>query len=132
MNRGGIETFIMNTYRKIYRGKIQFDFLVTRDESGCFDDEIRLMSGKILKTPYSKKVGIIKYIKNVNEFFRNHNIYKIVHCHMNTWSGLFLILAKYAKIPVRIAHSHSFPKGKRFNSAEECKNIFKMNHEIIY
>ena len=28
MNRGGIETFIMNVYRTIDRSKIQFDFLL--------------------------------------------------------------------------------------------------------
>ncbi len=27
MNRGGLETFIMNIYRKIDRNKVQFDFL---------------------------------------------------------------------------------------------------------
>ena len=34
MNRGGIETMIMNHYRAIDRTKIQFDFLVHRQDRG--------------------------------------------------------------------------------------------------
>ena len=40
MNLGGIETFLMSLYRNIDRNKIQFDFLVHREEKGFFDDEI--------------------------------------------------------------------------------------------
>ena len=32
MNRGGAETMVMNYYRNIDRNKIQFDFLVHREE----------------------------------------------------------------------------------------------------
>ena len=38
MNRGGIETMIMNHYRAVDRTKIQFDFLVHRQEKGDYDD----------------------------------------------------------------------------------------------
>ena len=34
MNRGGLETMLMNYYRKIDRSKIQFDFMVHRSERG--------------------------------------------------------------------------------------------------
>ncbi|MFJ7681464.1 glycosyltransferase family 1 protein [Peribacillus butanolivorans] len=108
MNRAGIETFLMNVYRKIDRTKVQFDFLVTREEVGIFDEEIKLLGGIIYNIPHIKKVGLTKYRKNVNDFFSNKNsIYKIVHCHMNTWAGFFLPIAKKNNIPTRIAHSHS-------------------------
>lgn len=32
MNRGGLETMLMNYYRKLDKTKIQFDFIVHRDE----------------------------------------------------------------------------------------------------
>ncbi len=32
LDRGGMETFIMNIYRKIDRTKIQFDFLINRND----------------------------------------------------------------------------------------------------
>ena len=40
MNRGGAETMVMNYYRNIDRSKVQFDFIVHREERGAFDDEI--------------------------------------------------------------------------------------------
>ena len=38
MNRGGAETMVMNYYRNIDRSKVQFDFLVHRQERGAYDD----------------------------------------------------------------------------------------------
>ena len=37
MNRGGAETMVMNYYRKINRAKVQFDFLVHREEEGAIE-----------------------------------------------------------------------------------------------
>ena len=61
MNMGGLENFIMNIYRNIDRDKIQFDFLVTREEKGIFDDEIKSLGGKIYNIPHMYKVGYGKY-----------------------------------------------------------------------
>lgn len=105
MNQGGVENFIMNFYRKIDKSKIQFDFLVNR--KGYFDDEIKKMGGKIYYIPALQKVGQIKYQKNLDTFFQNHNEYKIVHSHLNQVTGVILERAKKANIPVRIAHSHN-------------------------
>jgi len=124
MNRGGIENFLMNIYRKIDRTKVQFDFLVTREEVGTFDEEIKLLGGKIFNIPHIKKVGPIKYKMNVEHFFKNHLEYRIVHCHMNTWSGLFLPIAKRCGIPVRIAHSHTAQSGYCSNNIIERVELF--------
>ena len=40
MDRGGLETFIMNMYRNIDRSRVQFDFLYHRDGGFSYDDEI--------------------------------------------------------------------------------------------
>lgn len=111
MNHGGIENFIMNIYRKIDRSLVQFDFLVTREEKGIFDDEIKHLGGEIFNIEHIKKVGFVKYKKSVVNFFKSNDGYKIIHCHMNTWSGFFLQIANGLNIPVRIAHSHSSQKG---------------------
>ena len=49
MDCGGLETMIMNYYRRIDRSKIQFDFLTHRpaDEIKDYDDEICKLGGKI-------------------------------------------------------------------------------------
>ena len=41
MNKGGIETQIMNIYRKIDRTRFQFDFSCDSEESGIYDAEMR-------------------------------------------------------------------------------------------
>ena len=47
MNRGGAETMVMNYYRKIDKMKVQFDFMVHRQERGAYDDEIEAMGGRV-------------------------------------------------------------------------------------
>ncbi len=132
MNRGGIETQIMNIYREIDRSKFQFDFLVTREEEGIFDKEIKQLGGKIYNIPSVRKVGLFKFIKSVNSFFKEHNEYKIVHCHMNTWSGLFLNIANKYNVPVRIAQSHSAPQSsKDLNIKDFIENKFKSIMKIF-
>ncbi|KKI91445.1 glycosyl transferase family 1 [Bacillus sp. SA1-12] len=105
MNRGGAETLIMNLYRNIDRSKIQFDFLTCKE--GVFDQEIMDLGGKIHRIPYITDSGHFQYIKNLNQFFRTNNEYKIIHSHLDKMSGLVLKAAKKAGIPVRIAHSHN-------------------------
>ena len=124
MNRGGIETQIMNIYRKIDRSKIQFDFLVTRNEVGIFDKEIEKLGGIIYHIEGIRKIGLFRFIREINYFFKKHREYKIVHSHMNTWSGLFLTIAKKNNIPVRIAQSHSAQNGIK---AKGLKKIIEIN-----
>lgn len=110
MNQGGVENFIMNVYRNIDRQEIQFDFLVNRQ--GFFDDEIKKLGGNIYFIPSLQKVGQIIYTINLDNFFKQHTEYKIVHSHLNQVSGLILERANKANIPVRIAHSHSSQTNK--------------------
>lgn len=51
MNRGGAETMVMNYYRNIDRNKIQFDFLVHREEEGAYEKEILELDGRIYRMP---------------------------------------------------------------------------------
>ncbi len=119
MVQGGTENFLMNIYRNIDRTKVQFDFLVNRE--GVFDEEIKALGGKIYYISALQKVGQRKYVNNLDEFFKEHKEYKIIHSHINQVSGLILERAKKAKIPIRIAHSHNNKYGKN------CfVNIYKM------
>lgn len=128
MNRGGLETLLMNIYRKIDRTKIQFDFLVHQDQKGVFDDEIKSLGGQIYKVDYVTKVGHFRYLKNLDEFFNKHKEYKIVHSHMDAMSGIILSRAKKAHIPVRIAHSHNaYPKMGKFERIYKNYSRFLVN-----
>ena len=106
MERGGLESMIMNYYRHIDREKVQFDFLVHRQERAAFDDEIESLGGRIYRlprlVPWSKN-----YLSALNCFFDEHPEYKVVHVHQDCLSSVILKVAARHNIPVRIAHSHN-------------------------
>lgn len=107
MNRGGLETMIMNYYRYIDRTKIQFDFLTHRDGKKDYDDEIQKLGGKIYHLPPLNPLDKKGYLKKLDDFFREHTEYKIVHSHLDCMSAYPLRAAKKYGVPVRIAHSHN-------------------------
>ena len=114
---GGVESVVMNYYRHIDRSKIQFDFICDNDSTNIPYDEIEKLGGRvILVSPYQK---VFKYQKELKRIFKE-NKYKIVHSHINTLSVFPLYAAKCAKVPVRIAHSHSTT-----NKKEWKKNLLK-------
>jgi len=106
MGRGGLETMLMNYYRHIDRQKVQFDFLVHRQERAAYDDEIEALGGKIYRlprlVPWSRS-----YLASLNHFFDTHAEYKIVHVHQDCLSSVILKAAARHQVPVRIAHSHN-------------------------
>lgn len=106
MNRGGLETMIMNYYRNIDRTKVQFDFLVHRFDKANYDDEILSLGGKIYHLPNLNPFSKV-YLNSLDEFFKSHREYKIVHCHLDCMSAIPLKVAKENGVPIRIAHAHS-------------------------
>lgn len=69
MNRGGAETMVMNYYRAIDKSKIQFDFMVHRQERGAYDDEIEAMGGRIFRMCPIYPQNLFKYQQLLKMFF---------------------------------------------------------------
>lgn len=116
MNRGGLETMIMNHYRAIDRTRVQFDFLVHRAEGADYDAEIISLGGKIYHLPPIGPSSIFSYGKRLRQLLREHPEYRIIHSHIDALSALPLRAAKKRGIPVRIAHSHNadFPEDAKY------------------
>jgi len=114
---GGVEAVVMNYYRHIDRNKIQFDFICDADSTDIPYEEIESLGGKVILIPPYQKA--FKYHRELKKVLKEGN-YKIVHSHINTLSVFSLWAARSAKIPVRIAHSHSTT-----NKKEKKKNIVK-------
>ncbi|KYG27663.1 glycosyltransferase family 1 protein [Alkalihalobacillus trypoxylicola] len=106
MNRGGLETMLMNYYRQLNRKDIQFDFMVHREQEGHYDQEIENLGGRIFRMLPIRPGNYRSYFKQLNQFFKEHPYYQIVHAHINENSAFILRAAKKANIPHRIAHSH--------------------------
>lgn len=103
-NGGGVESVIMNYYRFIDRNIIQFHFICDSDSTNIPYDEIKKLGGKVILVPPYQK--IFRYMKTLKKVFIE-NKYKIVHSNINTLSIFPLYVAKKARVPVRISHSHS-------------------------
>lgn len=107
MNRGGAETMVMNYYRNIDRTKVQFDFMVHREERGAYDDEIEALGGHIYRMMPLHPFTFGKYQQQIKDFFDKHPDYKIIHGHCSE-SGYFVYKeASKRGVPVIIAHAHS-------------------------
>lgn len=111
MNRGGAETMVMNYYRNIDRNKIQFDFLVHRNEKGAYDDEIKSLGGRIYSMIPIYPQNFLTYKKMLREFFKEHKEYRIIHSHMSELGYFAFKEAKRQGIPIRICHAHNAPHG---------------------
>ena len=129
LNRGGAESMIMNYYRNIDRTKVQFDFLVHREEKGVFEDEIVSLGGEIYRVKPINPLFPKKYYVELNELLSKHK-FKIIHSHINTFSYYPLKFSKKNNIPVRIAHAHTTTQRLSINSIirnpkESLKILFK-------
>ena len=107
MQAGGLETLIMSWYRNIDRSKVQFDFLVHYQGKFFYDDEIERLGGKTYHLSVRDDSNFIKYLHDLDQFFKEHKEYKIVHGHMESLGQFYFKAAKKYGVPVRIAHSHN-------------------------
>lgn len=107
MNRGGAETMIMNYYRNIDRSRVQFDFLVHREERAAYDDEIEALGGKIYRMMPVHPVNIPAYKKQLDSFFDSHRDYKVIHGNCSELGVYVYEEAAKRGVPVIIAHAHN-------------------------
>jgi glycosyltransferase involved in cell wall biosynthesis len=105
MNRGGIETWLMEILRHIDRDRYQMDFLVHTTQPSAYDEEIRSFGCRIC--PCLSPSRPWAYALNFQRFVREFGPYDIVHSHVHHFSGYVLCLAKYVGVPIRIAHTHT-------------------------
>lgn len=110
LSAAGIESFIMNVYRNIDRSKIQFDFLVLRDQKEFYDNEISSLGGEKYFVHSEIKNTLARVLdesRQIKTFLEQHH-YDVVHIHYTTpLRAFYLKAAKEAGVPVRIYHSHS-------------------------
>lgn len=111
MDRGGAEAMMMNYLRYMDRTKVQLDFMVNRDYKADYEDEIKELGGRIYRMCPMYPKNFIKYKKQIREFLKEHQEYKIIHSNLEERSYFALKEAKKLNIPVRISHSHNAPKG---------------------
>ena len=123
---GGIEALVMNIFRNVDNNKIRFDILMAQDKGDKYDDEIRALGGTKKAFLHNKIQSPIKRVlKNYVAFYRDlkKNNYEILH--FNSYNGsvyISVFIAKLAKVPIRIVHSHN--SGMDNNRGKMLKLIY--------
>lgn len=102
---GGISTFILNYYSHMNRDLFLFDFVMYKEKIGVNGMKLMDYGCHFFSIP-AKSKHLIKYYRNLSEILKKGN-YDVIHVHTNTSSYIPLLIAKKAKIKIRIAHAHS-------------------------
>lgn len=125
MDRGGIESMLMNYYRHLDRTRFQFDFLVNKKKPGFFDDEIRALGGRIFQSPGVAPQSYPAYLRSMQQLLAQHPEIKVLHAHNEAMQLFALEGAKKAGLPVRIAHAHNtrLPKDAKLPIKWFCKQF---------
>lgn len=122
MEKGGIQSFILQNIEFIDKTKIKIDVLLLDDGKEYKEDEDKLRKmgcniyvlNKIwIRTP----IDYFRFNKSVNIFFENHSDYDVIHYNSSSKNFLVLKYAKKYNIRTRIVHSH--------NIDFQTNNLFK-------
>lgn len=105
MDLGGVERWLLGIVQEFQYSDIQIDILVHTDEAGALDDQLRNLGVNIIPLLGYKKP--LKYIANLYRILKNNGPYDVVHSHVLYFSGIVLLAAKLARVPIRISHAHS-------------------------
>lgn len=105
LDHGGYESLLMNLYRCVDRQAVQFDFVSSFP--GVYEAEIEALGGRIHRIPFITQKGPLVYTRALDRVLQSHPEYRILHSHMDKFSGLVMQRGKKAGVPVRIAHSHN-------------------------
>ena len=107
-NPGGVESFLMNYYRRIDLSRFHFDFLCNSYDPVAFEDEIHAMGGRTVHFT-SRRQNPIRFRKELESFFARHaHEYQAIWVNVNSLANIdYLKMAKKYGIPKRIIHSHN-------------------------
>lgn len=107
MDRGGAELRTLDVLKYIDKDRYKFYFCSLSGEKGELDETIEALGGKMVYC----RLKDASFPKNFITLLKKLKI-DVVHANMYYFSGVILLLAKYAKVPNRIAHFRSADSGK--------------------
>ena len=129
LDRGGVETMLMNYYRHIDRSQIQFDFLCNKTKPGAYDQEALSLGARIFHSPGLHPLRYPEYIRFFKHLVSEYPEYRIIEVHNGALGVYALNSAKRAGIPVRIYHAHGQGINLDYKIALKwcCKKLLRFN-----
>jgi glycosyltransferase involved in cell wall biosynthesis len=129
LDRGGVETWLVQVLRHIDRQKYQMDFLVHATDAGAYDEEVRALGARII--PCLSPSNPLQYAFNFRRVLREYGPYDVVHSHVHHYGGYVLMLAAMVGVKIRIAHSHSDTRSTEASKSVERKAYLRAMHMMI-
>ena len=107
---GGIESFVMNFYRRLDRKKFEVGF-ISMFETMAYEEEIKSNGDKIYYVTNVKK-NPIEYFKQIKKII-NDEKYDVIHINILSAANILHILAAKRTNAKVVIHSHNAgtPKG---------------------
>jgi glycosyltransferase involved in cell wall biosynthesis len=103
--RGGLESAVMQLFRRIDRSRYRFDFVVRSTSPGEYEREIESLGGRLFRCPNHRNP--LAFDRALRAVLRTGGPYDVIHSHVEHYSGIVLAIAAAAGVPIRIAHSHN-------------------------
>lgn len=134
LNRGGIQTVIMNYIRNLHN-KYIFDIVVFCNDKRDYDDEFLSYGGQIFRIYFGRgnsRLGkqrekFLRFTKGyffLKEVLKDKGPYDIIHCHNGIEGAFALKAAKDMNVPVRISQAHVIFDDRGNNFIFKAKNLF--------
>lgn len=105
LDRGGVETWLLQVLRHMDRARFHSDVLVHSETPGALDREAQRLGASIIPCPAPSRP--FTYARNLLDILQREPGYDVVHSHVHHFSAFPLALARWAGVPIRVAHSHS-------------------------
>jgi glycosyltransferase involved in cell wall biosynthesis len=105
MNRGGVETWLMNVARSLAPADVQLTFLKHQQDPSAYDDEVVALGHRLVVCEW--RGNPYAYARAFSRILRTEGPFDAVHSFVSNFSALPLLVARRAGVPVRIAHSQT-------------------------
>ena len=109
LERGGIETWLIDILRRLKPPDYQMDFLVLQESEGALAPDAARLGSRVITCPQHRNLW--KVWRCFADTLRRYGPYDVVHCHSQHFSGIVVRFASFCRVPVRIVHSHNDTRG---------------------
>ncbi len=104
LNRGGVETWLIQVLHRLKDQGVQVDFLVPEEGPFHYQAEAEAMGSRVIVAKGVRFPPL--YALNLMLILRKYGPYQIIHSHIHYFGGIPLLVAAIAGVPVRVVQSH--------------------------
>ncbi len=106
IGRGGIEACLLNLLRTLPRERFETVVAWHFGDGGGLLDDFRALGAIPYRLPPPSNP--LRHTRDVRRLFERLGPFEVIHTHLN-FAGIFILAARLAGIPVRVAQSHMAP-----------------------